>query len=92
MATTREVLAVMGIIVLTIGTILHYRDQRSAGMALFAAGFGVATLWATLGMLQAQQGAAGLEPETYLSGAASGVAVTLYFAIRSHRLAFGRGE
>ncbi len=92
MATTREVLAVMGIVVLTLGTLLHSRGNQSAGYALFAAGFGVGTFWATLGMLQAQQGMADLTPETYLSGAASGVAVTLYFAIRSHRLAFGRGE
>lgn len=89
MATTREVLAVMGIVVLTIGTVVHHRGNQSGGYALFAAGFALATLWATLGMLQAQQGMADLTPETYLSGAASGVAVTLYFAIRSHRIAFG---
>ena len=92
MVTTREVLAILGVFTLTAGTILYHRDDKSAGMALFAGGFAMATLWATLGMLEAQEGLTSLAPETYLSAAASAGVVTLYFLIRSHQLTFGRGE
>ena len=90
MLRTRGVLAIIGIGVLTVGSVLYSRDRDAAALALFAVGFGIAALWAGLGMLAAQNGVENFPPETYLSAGASALALTLYFAIRSHRLAFDR--
>lgn len=92
MLQTRGVLAILGVVALTVGTVLHHRGREPPGLALFAVGFGIAGLWAGLGMVQAQEGVENFPPETYLSAGASALALTLYFAIRSHRMTFDRRE
>lgn len=83
--TTRGVLALM--IVLTMVAALLAARRGSEGLAtwLMTAGFGLATIWAGLGVLWTYEyGAEGImSPEMYLSLVMMGLALTIYFGIRA---------
>ena len=78
MVTSQVVLALGAILVLSAGTVAWAREQRYTGSWLLGFGFGLATLWAVLGMT-APAGTADMDSETYmLFGTMAGV-FAIYF-------------
>lgn len=80
-------LALLGVVVLTVGIYLHATERESAGYAVMALGFATAAGWAFLGMELARRGAASVPANTYLSGGMAAVTLTVYFGLRARALA-----
>ena len=80
---TRTVLALIGVVALSVGTYLHATDREIAGLGAMAAGFATAALWAFLGVELAQRGVASAPANTYLSGGMAAVTLAMYFGLRA---------
>lgn len=92
--STRAVLAVLIVILLTAAVVASRRDAGNVAAWLLTAGFLAATAWAGLGVVWTfDHGPEGsMTPELYLTLVTTGLAFTLYFGLRAKagEDAFGR--
>ena len=87
---TRSVFAILGVVFLTVGTLLHASERTGPGLLCLTVGFVFAGCWAFLGMSLAQRGEATTPAETYLSGGMAALTLTVYFGMRTHETLFSR--
>jgi hypothetical protein len=87
---TRAVLAIIGVLVLSVGILLHAAGRESAGLGLFAIGFGASAGWSFIGMELSQQGRSAAPAETYLATGMAALSLALYFGLRTHASLYDR--
>jgi uncharacterized membrane protein len=85
MATTRVVLAVATIVILSAGSISVYLDRELLGFGLFAVGFGIASIWGLMTWALGLQGQAEASRSVTASLTAVAMVLALYYGVKVRR-------